>query len=195
MNRSCHGRTRAVLVGAVASLCAAAAGCGDAAEKCRNARESAALAWTEYVAALEHARGLAQATQVEANDKLSGDVELRLSPVAQRQADARYDRSSEAWSRAHTIALNDACARDAECSALKRRNAEAKNAVADLDERLPPARAAQDAARGPAAEAARTSAAVLVHPEYPQLAKAKQLGAAAAELCADVPAAASPSAQ
>jgi hypothetical protein len=184
------------VITAAAILCAPAAGCGDAVEKCRGARESAALAWTEYVAALERARGLAQATQVDANDKLSGEVELRLSPVAQKQADARYDRSSEAWSRAHTIALNDACARDAECSALRRRNAEAKNAMADLDERLPAARAAQAAARGPVDEAARTSAAVLGHPEYPQLAKAKELGANAAELCADVPAAAqSPSAQ
>jgi hypothetical protein len=183
------------MIASGAVLCAAAA-CGDEVEKCRKARESAAQAWTEYVAALEGARGHAQVTQVDANDKLSGEVELRLSPLAQKQADARYDRSSEAWGRAHAIALHEACGKDAECNALKRRNAEAKNAMADLDERLPLARAAQAAASGPAAEAARSSAGVLVHPEYPQLAKAQQLGAEAAELCADVPTAAeSPTAQ
>lgn len=169
-------------------LLLAPAGCEGRVPKCHKAREAAAAAWGEYVTALEQARELARATEVEANDRLSGDIELRLSPIAQKQADARYDRSSEAWSRAHTVAFNDFCAKDAECSELKRRNAEAKRLVADLDERLPPARAALAAARGPAEQAARASASVIVHPEYPQLAHAKERTAAAVELCADIPA-------
>ena len=52
---------------------------------------------------------------------------------------------------------------------------------------MPLARAAQAAARGPAADAPKTAAATIVHPEYPQLKQARELAAQAVELCADSP--------
>lgn len=167
--------------------CAAAYGCESAEEKCRKVRDDANSALQDYVAALERARSAAAATQSETHAKLTGEVEPRLSPAAQKAADSRYDRSSEAWARAHTIALNDACAKDAECRALKRKNADARTLLADLDERLPLARAAQTAAGATAEEAAKAAAATIVHPEYPQLKRARELAAQAVELCKDVP--------
>lgn len=169
------------------SLGAGAAGCESAEAKCGKARDAAAGAWTEYVTALERARAGAEVAQGDAHEKLSRDVELRLSPGAQKVADGRYDRSSAAWARAHEIALSDACARDNECRTLKRKNADARASMADLDERLPLARAALQAARGPADEAAKSAAATLVHPEYPQLKRARELTAQVAELCEDIP--------
>ena len=161
--------------------------CGSAEEKCGKARDAAAVAWNDYVTALEKARARAALGASEAHDKLTRQVELRLSPGAQQVADGKYDRSSEAWGRAHAIALDDACAKDTECRTLKRKNADAQAAMTDLDERLPLARAAQAAARGAADEAAKTAAATLVHPEYPQLRQARELTTQAVELCEDIP--------
>jgi hypothetical protein len=176
-----------VLLSCLGCICAAATGCGSSEAECRKARDAAAEAWTAYVGALERARASADATQSEAHRKLSREVELRLSPGAQKVADGRYPRSSEAWARAHTIALNDACAKDAECSSLKRRNGEAQRLITDLDERLPLARAAQAAVRDRADQVSTTAAATLPHPEYPQLQQARALTVAAAEACEDIP--------
>lgn len=168
------------------------AGCESDEEKCRKARAAATAEWTAYVAALDGARAQAVETQRQAHATLSHEIEQRLSPEAQRIADGRYARSDGAWVRAHTIAMNEACQRDAQCSDLKRRNAEATASIADLDERLPLARAALEAARGPAEAAKRAAEAAIIHPEYPQLKRAQQLTAAAAELCGDRPPAPEP---
>ncbi len=186
-----HRRARPVRA-RVALACAlwlgsASIGCESAEEKCGKVRDAAASAWNEYVATLEKARARAALGASEAHDKLTREVELRLSPGAQKVADGKYDRSSEAWGRAHAIALNDACAKDSECRTLKRKNADAQASMTDLDERLPLARAAQAAARGAADEAAKAAAATLVHPEYPQLRQARELTAQAVKLCEDVP--------
>jgi hypothetical protein len=174
---------------AVALACAAfvsVAACEAAEEKCEKARAQAAEAWDGYVAALEQARAQAAKDQSESH-VLSSAIEARLSPAAQKIADGRYDRSSGAWARANEFALHDLCSKDNECRAQKERNVRAQAALRDLDERLALARAAAIAARDQSTDADSAAAAVIVHPEYPALKSAQQLGRSASELCAGLP--------
>ncbi len=174
-------------VSLLCGLCVLAClGCESAQHKCDTARAAAEKAWTGYVQALEHAHAAALAAQSAAQAKLSSEVEHRLAPAAQKLADARYDRSSGAWLRAYQSAYHEACERDAECAALNQKNAEAKATIEDLSDRLVLARAARDAATGDSQAARTAAAAVIVHPEYPQLKQAQQLESAAYERCHDL---------
>jgi hypothetical protein len=171
-----------------------AGGCESAEEKCGKARGAAAAAWNAYVGQLEQAQAAAKKAQIEANQKLGGEVERRLSPGAQKLADSRYERSDEAWVRAHRAALNEACRQDAECSRLNESNAQAGVTLADLDERLPLARAARDAVVGTGATRSvvdwpavtKAAADVILHPEYPALKQAQELTRELPERCAGV---------
>jgi hypothetical protein len=165
----------------------AAAACTSTEEKCRIAREAAVAEWNGYVTTLESLREQAVAAQSESQSRLTHDVEPRLSLAALRVADGKYNRGDGAWFRAHTIALQDGCKADAECSVLKRTNAEAALAQKDLDERLPLARAALTSVTGPPDAAQTAAKAVILHPEYPQLKEAQQRTAEAAERCRDLP--------
>src|SRR4051812_4437389 len=107
-------------------LACAATGCETEAQKCAKARDAASAGWTTYVQALEHARAGAVAAQRDGQQGLSGDVEPRLAPIAQKVADSRYPRSSEAWLRAYRIAYEDACVHDTECNGLRTQVADAK---------------------------------------------------------------------
>jgi hypothetical protein len=171
---------------ALAIAVATAIGCESVQQKCDKARAAATAGWTGYVEALQKARAAAVAVQSETHQKLSHDVELRLSPAAQKLADGRYDRSSEAWRRAHEAALNDACKHDSECSTLKQRNGDAQRTIADLDERLPLARAARAALELGPQQAKQAAQAAIVHPEFPLLKQAQSATAAVYELCGEL---------
>jgi hypothetical protein len=163
-------------------LCVAS-GCESAQQKCDKARNAAEAAWSGYVEALERVHKNALATQREAHGKLSGDIEHRLAPAAQKLADARYDRNNSAWLRAYQSSYHDACARDPECSSLTQRKIEAKATIDDLVDRLSLARAAHEAALGEAEKAKAAAAATIVDPKFPQLKQAQQLSAVAYEKC------------
>lgn len=147
-------------------------GCQTAEEKCEQARTAALSEWDGYLQVLEQGRAKAAAAQKAAAIKLVA-LDSRILPLARQRADARYPRHSGAWLRANTIAYNELCAADAECSEQKHKQFEAGVALADLDERLALARAARDAARGDGEGAAKASAAAILHPEYPQLKQAQ----------------------
>jgi hypothetical protein len=162
-------------------------GCQSAAEKCSKAQAAAGTAWAAYVKQLESVRAQALATQGAAHRKLIDEVDKRLAPEAQKAADGRYDRSSEAWLRAYRSSFDAVCTRDAQCRGLRRQEVESTATIADLTERLGPATAAASAARGLAAAAKRTSEAVILHLEYPQVKAAQQLTLEAYERCKDLP--------
>lgn len=165
------------------------AGCESAAQKCEKARAAATAGWTAYADALQHARMGAAAAQRDAQQGLSSEVEPRLAPLAQKVADSKYPRSSEAWLRAYRIAYEDACSRDTECDGLKNQLAEAKGTIEDFADRVPLARAAQAAMRGDVEAAKLAAKAAIPHPEFPQLKEAQQLTQTMYERCKDVPAA------
>jgi hypothetical protein len=165
----------------------AASGCESKAQKCEKARVAAESAWGTYVQALEQARASARSTQADARSKLGGDVEHRLAPGAQKVADGRYPRSSEAWLRAYRTAYEDACAKDDECNGLRQKSADAKILLDDFVDRVPLAQAAQRAASGDVQAAKAAAKAVIVHPEFPQWKQAQALTLASYELCKDLP--------
>jgi hypothetical protein len=160
-------------------------GCKSRQQRCDEAREAAIHAWVGYTEALESARQKALTTQRDARAKLSGEIEPRLAPAAQKLADGRYDHSNSAWLRAYQSAYHEACAKDAECARLTHDSAEATTALEDLQERLVLARAAREIATGDPARAQKASQAVIVHPEYPQLKLAQQLTETTYKLCTD----------
>jgi len=167
--------------------------CESAQKKCAKANDSAAGAWAAYVGQLESVRDRAVAVQSASHKRLIDQVDKRLEPQAQTAADARYDRSSEAWLRAYRSSFDALCTKDAECADLKQKQAEAIAVMEDFNERLPLAIAAAKAAHGPPDEAKRTSEAVILHPEYPQVKAAQQLSLDAYERCKDLPATAAKS--
>jgi len=176
----------ALLHGSLLLALSATAGCKGATEKCNEARGAARTAWEDYVSALEHTQQQAMRTQSESHAKLSTEIEHRLAPAAQKLADTRYDRNNSAWLRAYQSAYHDACDHDAECKSTTERSAQAKATLYDLQDRIPLARAALAASDGPAEAAKGASAAVIVHPEYPQLKQAQQLSDAAYARCKDL---------
>ncbi len=160
------------------------AGCDSAEEKCKKAQSAAQRAWQDYVGDLDDARRAAIARQAEAHTRLSGDIERRLGPAAQKAADARYNRStSEAWVRAYESSFNAACTQDPECARLRRDNVEAKAVMEDLDERLGYANAAVQAASGLAQAANAAAKAVILHPENPAVKAAQALSLESYERC------------
>jgi hypothetical protein len=159
-------------------------GCESQEAKCDQARAAAVAAWDGYVGELDKARAAATTAQKESRRRVTTEIEPRLAPATFKLADARYPRSSDAWVRAREFALHDACNKDGECSAEKRKQDEAELALSDLDERLGPARAAAAAIRGPLAQAAEASKAALVHPEFPSLKAAQEATRAAQTECA-----------
>jgi hypothetical protein len=181
------GRPGALAAGLACGLWLGTGGCQSARQKCDEARTAAQGVWAGYVAALERAHAAALQTRGDSRAKLEGDVERRLAPGAQNSADSRYDRSSSAWLRAYQSAYHDACTADAECAGLTQKNIDAKAAVEDLDERLGLARAARDAAGGDLQRAATAAAAVIVHPEYPQLKQAQLLTRTMQDRCKGLP--------
>jgi hypothetical protein len=182
-------RRFAAALAALSCIAALAAGCETAAQKCAKAREAATSEWAAYGDALERARMGAAAAQKDAQQGLSAEVEPRLAPIAQKIADSKYPRSSEAWLRAYRIAYEDTCTHDTECDGLKNQLAEAKGTIEDFADRVPLARAAQRAMSGDV-EAAKVAAnAAIPHPEFPQLKEAQQLTHTMYERCKDVPAA------
>lgn len=172
----------------VACIAALAAGCETAAQKCAKARDAATAGWTRYADSLEHARAGAGAAQKDAQQGLSAEVEPRLAPIAQKVADGKYPRSSEAWLRAYRIAYEDACTKDTECDGLKNQLAEAKGTIEDFADRVPLARAAQRAMNGDLEAAKLAAKAAIPHPEFPQLKEAQQLTQTMVERCKAVPA-------
>jgi hypothetical protein len=170
-------------------IAALAAGCETAAQKCAKAREAASAGWTVYADVLERARAGAAAAQKDAQQGLSGEVEPRLAPLAQKVADSKYPRSSEAWLRAYRIAYEDICTHDTECDGLKNQLAEAKGTIEDFADRMPLARAAQRAMSGDVEAAKVAAKAAIPHPEFPQLKEAQQLTETMYERCKGVPAA------
>src|SRR5262249_28986491 len=143
---SAFGSARSAVV-TLACAGALLGGGESAAGKCDKARAAATTAWDAYLAGLQKARAAAAPAPRDSQAKLSGEVEPRLSPAAEKSADSRYPRSSDAWGRAQAFALHEACIKDAACSAQKRRHTDAQQALTDLDERLPLARAAAAAIR------------------------------------------------
>jgi hypothetical protein len=172
------------ILGCIAVLLA---GCESAAQKCAKARAAATAGWAGYAGKLERTRAGAVAAQKDAQQGLTADVEPRLAPLAQKAADAKYPRSSEAWLRAYRIAYEDICARDTECDGLKNQVADAKATIEDFADRVPLARAAQRAMSGDLEAAKLASKAVVPHPEFPQLKEAQQLTQQMIERCKDVP--------
>ncbi len=138
------------------------------------------------MAELEQARAAAAAAQSAGKHKLTAVIEPRLAPATFELADARYPRSSDAWVRAQRFALHDACNKDPECSAERRKQDEIQLSLTDLDERLVPARAAATAMRGPLAQAGEASAAAFPHPEMPGLKAAQQATRDAVKACEGV---------
>jgi hypothetical protein len=173
-----------VILGCITLLLA---GCESAAQKCAKAREAAAAGWAGYADKLERTRAGAVAAQKDGQQGLTTDVEPRLAPLAQKAADAKYPRSSEAWLRAYRIAYEDICARDTECDGLKNQVADAKGTIEDFADRVPLARAAQRAMGGDLEAARLASKAVVPHPEFPQLKEAQQLTQTMYERCEAVP--------
>jgi hypothetical protein len=169
-------------------ICALASGCETAAQKCAKAREAATAGWTGYADALQRARTGASAAQKDAQQGLSAQVEPRLAPIAQKVADGKYPRSSEAWLRAYRIAYEEACSQDTECDGLKNQLAEAKGTIEDFADRVPLARAAQRAMSGDLEAAKLAAKAAIPHPEFPQLKEAQQLTQTMYERCKSVPA-------
>jgi hypothetical protein len=167
-------------------LCAClvvSAGCENAAEKCAKARDAAAAAWTSYVQAIEQGIKAAREAHAQAQHALTGAIEQRLTPGAQKVADGRYPRSSEAWLRAYRTAYEDACAKDSECNRRRQQSSDAKIAVEDLADRLPHAQAALAAARSDAEQARQAAKAVVGHPEFAQYQQAQTLSIAAYKAC------------
>lgn len=172
-----------VMLAAMLAICA----CESAIKKCAKANDAAASAWAAYVGELESVRDRAVSVQGASHKRLIDEVDKRLAPQAQQAADARYDRSSEAWLRAYRSGFDGLCTKDAECAGLKQKQAEASAVIEDFNERLPLATAAATAAHGPAAAARKASEAVLLHPEYPQVKAAQELSLDAYDHCKDLP--------
>jgi len=168
------------------------AGCESAQEKCAKARSAAHDGWAAYVSALEAVRDATTKTQADVHHKLTTVVEPRLMPEAQKLADSRYDRSTEAWLRASKTAFTELCAKDAECSGLRDQRVQANAALEDVNERLPLAIAARDATRREVSAAESASKAAIIDPERPALKAAQQLTLALAEQCEGVPLEAAP---
>lgn len=166
--------------------CLLGAACESKESECATARAAAVAAWDGYVAELVKARAAAAAAQSESKRKMTAEIEPRLAPGTFELADSRYPRSSDAWVRAQQFALHDACNKDPECSAVRRKQDEITLTLTDLDERLAPARAAADAMRGAIAKASEASAAAFPHPEMPGLKAAQQATRDAAKACEGV---------
>lgn len=162
-------------------------GCESSEQKCANARAAALNEWDAYLLVLEEARTEAASRQRMAGLKLMG-IDARLAPRARALADTRYPQGSEAWLRANTSAHNELCGADPECKAQREQRYQADDAIKDLDERLTLVRAARNAAEGDAEGAKRASAAVILHPEFPQLKQAQALSGVLVERCAGLPA-------
>jgi hypothetical protein len=178
---------RRCLASLAAVLCAlAAAGCQSAEQECHEARTAAEAEWSGYVQALDQVRATAAATRERNQRRLTLDVRRRLYPQSEKRADAHYNRSDSAWLRAQQKAFQELCNQDRECSGLEHENHEASATIADLDERLPLARAALSALDGDPEQAQRAAKAAIIHPEYPQLKQAQTLSGEARERCADV---------
>ena len=168
------------------------AGCESAAVKCQKGRDAAHAAWAAYISELEATRDVATKTQVDVHSRLNGVVEPRLMPEAQKAADARYDRSAEAWLRASKTAFTELCGKDTECNTLREQRMQANATLGDMDERLPLAVAARDAQRAAVAAALEASKGAVIDPERPALKAAQQLTLALAEQCEGVPLEAAP---
>jgi hypothetical protein len=80
-------------------------------------------------------------------------IEKRISKLAEKSADDRFDRSDPAWHRAYHAAYESSCREDADCGRTKRANREAVRAAGELVGRIEAVKAARDAARGPAGKA------------------------------------------
>ena len=163
------------------------AGCESAAVKCQKGRDAAHAAWAAYVSELEGARDAATKTQADIHSRLNGVVEPRSMPEAQKAADARYDRSAEAWLRASKTAFIELCGKDSECSGLRDQRVQSNATLEDVKERLPLALAARDATRRELDAALGASKAAIIDPERPRLKTAQQLTLALAEVCEGVP--------
>jgi hypothetical protein len=161
-------------------------GCESAAAKCQKAQKASEAAWGGYADALQQATKAAHNAQSEAQHALTGTVEHRLTPGAQKAADARYPRSSEAWLLAYRSAYEDACEKDDECNRLRQQSSDAKIAIEDLSDRLPHAQAAHAAAVAPAEQAREAAKAVVGHPEFPEYQSAQTLSIAAYKACKDL---------
>ncbi|MGD8860838.1 MAG: hypothetical protein PVI30_12580 [Myxococcales bacterium] len=159
--------------------------CESAEERCTRGRAEARVAWERYVDALTTAREQAEQTHERAQTKISGEIQRRLSPAAQAAADAHYDRHTDAWTRAFESNLAKACDEEPECSRLQEQSIEARTLLRDFRDRVPAARAALEAVDGPLGIAEHRGKAVPAHPDYPQLAAAREATVRARELCAD----------
>jgi hypothetical protein len=179
------------LAGLAAALCLLV-GCESAEEKCAKARNAAHDGWAAYVSALEGVREATVKGQADGHKQLTTVVEPRLMPEAQKLADTRYDRSSEAWLRASKTAFTELCSKDAECSTLRDARVQANATLEDVNERLPLAIAARDATRRAVDAAESASKAAIVDPDRPAWKAAQQLTLALREQCEGVPLEAAP---
>jgi hypothetical protein len=169
-----------LLVGGLLLLVA----CESAEERCARGRTEARGAWERYIAALESARTEAEQTHDRAQTRIHGEIQRRLSPAAQAEADARYDRHTDAWTRAFESNLKKACDQEPECSRLQEESIAARTLLRDFADRVPAAREALEAVDGPMGIAEHRGKAVPPHPDYPQLAAAREATARARGLCA-----------
>jgi hypothetical protein len=160
-----------------------ASACGEQRDRCRDATTSAANAWSAYVAALERARTEALISQREARSRLNGDLKSRFDATAQERADRQAARGSDAWSRAYRDAYDDACTRDDECRGWKEERDTADAAAADLEARLPRARAALYAVQHDPERARAAARALSPQVDYPHLELAQQLTRALLQAC------------
>jgi hypothetical protein len=177
---------RAITFGLCAAL-VVLCGCKSAEEKCREAQGAAQASWTSYHTELQRLHAAAVTEQAEAQAKLSGPIEKRLSEAATKQADQRYDRTSSAWLRAYDAAMQTACSAEPECSGLKERSATAKQRSEELAPRLIAAQAAVEATTDLQAKAQAAAASVRDDFERVALVKAARAATeAAGEACSGV---------
>jgi hypothetical protein len=167
-----------------AALLAPLGGCKSAEERCTEGQAAALAGWSAYHAELKRLHDAAIAEQAEAKSKISGPIEKRLGAVAEKQADALYNRDSSAWLRAYDASLQAACGEDPECFALKQKSATARQLSEDLAPRLIAVQAAIDAASDTGESAQAAASAVKDDYERAEpLKAARQASQAADEAC------------
>jgi hypothetical protein len=160
--------------------------CESAQEKCDLARSAAAKQWSAYVGVLSDEQVKAKATIVN-NRRELGALDARIGERAKGAADRLYVPGSDAWLRGYHVAFNDQCAKDPECSGLKRGISEAEAAIIDLDERLVLARKASHATAADPTEAKNTAAACILDPAHAVLKVAQAASAEVYARCAELP--------
>jgi len=153
--------------------------------KCEESRAAAVAAWSAYVDDLSAQLAAAQGAVKSGHSTLRGSIEPRMAEQATKLADQRYIPGTEGWSRGRGVVLLELCQKDPECTKVKHDIAEGENAVRDLSERLPPAKAARDALEGKASGATTAASQAIVDPDRPALKVAQAASAATQEACAE----------